>query len=201
MCLPWTSSVASQTLLRAIKRKEHQPLVGSTHGAWRPCSRPSWAVRLLSHSWVRPGNKTHIQSLALGCLEDYALGPAIQGLQSGGCKYTGWTFPQERVPATQEERKYSTDPGSIPGSGRSAGEGMGYPLQYSWASPVAQLVKNLPARQETWVRSLVWEDSPKEGEGYPLQYSDLENSMDYAVHGVAKSQTWLSEFHSLTLET
>ena len=78
---------------------------------------------------------------------------------------------------------------------------MGYPLQYSWASPVAQLVKNLPARQETWVRSLVWEDSPKEGEGYPLQYSDLENSMDYAVHGVAKSQTRLSEFHSLTLET
>ena len=41
------------------------------------------------------------------------------------------------------------DPGSIPGSGRSAGEGMGYPLQYSWASLVAQLVKNLPAIQET----------------------------------------------------
>ena len=37
------------------------------------------------------------------------------------------------------------NPGSIPGSGRSAGEGIGYPLQYSWASPVAQLVKNLPA--------------------------------------------------------
>ena len=46
----------------------------------------------------------------------------------------------------------------IPGSGRSAGEGIGYPLQYSWASPVAQLVKNLPAMQETWVRSLGWED-------------------------------------------
>ena len=43
------------------------------------------------------------------------------------------------------------DPGSIPGSGRSAGEGIGYPLQYSWASLVAQLVKNLPAMQETWV--------------------------------------------------
>ena len=43
------------------------------------------------------------------------------------------------------------DPGSIPGSGRSAGEGIGYPLQYSWASLVTQLVKNLPAMQETWV--------------------------------------------------
>ena len=50
------------------------------------------------------------------------------------------------------------DPGSIPGSGRSPGEGIGYPLQYSWASFVAQLVKNPPAMQETWVRSLGWED-------------------------------------------
>ena len=46
----------------------------------------------------------------------------------------------------------------IPGSGRSAGEGIGYPLRYSWASLVAQLVKNPPAMQETWVRSLGWED-------------------------------------------
>ena len=43
------------------------------------------------------------------------------------------------------------DPGLIPGLGRSTGEGIGYPLQYSWASLVAQLVKNLPAMQETWV--------------------------------------------------
>ena len=46
----------------------------------------------------------------------------------------------------------------IPGSGRSAGEGIGYTLQYSLASLVAQLVKNLPAMQETWVGSLDWED-------------------------------------------
>ena len=43
------------------------------------------------------------------------------------------------------------DPGSIPGSERSAGEGIDYPLQYSWASLVAQLAKNLPAMRETWV--------------------------------------------------
>ena len=49
-------------------------------------------------------------------------------------------------------------PSSIPGSGRSPEEGIGYPLQYSWASLVAQLVKNLHAMQETWVQSLGWED-------------------------------------------
>ena len=66
---------------------------------------------------------------------------------------------------------------------------MGYPLQYSWASLVAQLVKNLPEMQETWVRSPGLGKSPGEGKGYPLQYSGLENSMDCTVHGVAKSRT------------
>ena len=50
------------------------------------------------------------------------------------------------------------DPSSIPGLGKSTGEGIGYPLQYSWASLVAQLVKDPPAMQETWVQSLGWED-------------------------------------------
>ena len=51
------------------------------------------------------------------------------------------------------------DPGSISGSGRSAGEGTGYPLQYSWACLAAQLIKNLPPMQEISVRSLDWEDA------------------------------------------
>ena len=55
------------------------------------------------------------------------------------------------------------DPGSIPGSGRSPGEGIGYPLQYSWVSPVAQLVKKLPTIRETWVRSLGWGDTLEKG--------------------------------------
>ena len=53
--------------------------------------------------------------------------------------------------------------GSIPGSGRSTGKGIDYPLQYSWTSLVVQLVKNSPAMQETWVRSLGWEDPLEEG--------------------------------------
>ena len=51
----------------------------------------------------------------------------------------------------------------IPGLGRSAGEKIHYPLQYSWASLVAQLVKYLPAIWETWVQSLGWEDPLKKG--------------------------------------
>ena len=51
----------------------------------------------------------------------------------------------------------------IPWLGRSSGEGIGYPLQYSWASLVAQLVKNLPAMHETWVGILGWEDPLEKG--------------------------------------
>ena len=51
----------------------------------------------------------------------------------------------------------------IPGPGRSAGEGIGYPLQYSWTSLVTQLIKNLPAMWETWVQPLGWEDSLEKG--------------------------------------
>ena len=51
----------------------------------------------------------------------------------------------------------------VPGSGRSAREGIGYPLPYSWASLVPQLVKNPRAIQETWVQSLGWEDPLEKG--------------------------------------
>ena len=74
------------------------------------------------------------------CLQDF---PAVQGLRL-------------RTPN-------AGGPGSIPGSGQSPGEGTGYPLQYSRASLVAQLVKNPPAMQETWVPSLGWEDSLEKG--------------------------------------
>ena len=55
------------------------------------------------------------------------------------------------------------DPNSIPGSGRSTGEGIGYPLQYAWSFLVTQLVKNPPAVRDTWVRSLGWEDPLQKG--------------------------------------
>ena len=81
------------------------------------------------------------------------------------------------------------DLSSIPGLGRATGEGIGYPLQYSWASLEAQLVKNPPT---------MWADLgsipglgryPGEGKGYALQYSGLGNSVDCIIHGVEKSHT------------
>ena len=65
--------------------------------------------------------------------------------------------------AGKESAGNAGDPGSISGSGSSSGEGTGYPLQSSWASMVAQLVKNPPAMRETWVRSLGWEDPLEKG--------------------------------------
>ena len=70
-------------------------------------------------------------------------------------------FPDSSV--GKESTCNAGDPGSIPGFGRSAGEGIGYPLQYSWASLVAQLVKNPPAMRETWVGFLGWKDPLEKG--------------------------------------
>ena len=75
--------------------------------------------------------------------------------------WSGLPFPSLDFPGGSDGKAsvYSAgDPGLIPGSGRSPGEGIGYPLQYSWASLVTQLVKNPPAMGETWVQSLGRED-------------------------------------------
>ena len=83
----------------------------------------------------------------------------------------------------------------IPESGRSAGEGIGHPLQYSWASLVAQLVKKSTCNAEDLGLIPGLGRAPGEEKGYPLQYSGLENAMECIVHGIAKSRTRLSDFH------
>ena len=80
----------------------------------------------------------------------------------------------------------------IPGSGRSAGEVIGYPHQCSWSSLVAQLVKNLPAMQETWVRSLGWEDPLEKGKA--THSSMLAWKIPWTIQST-KSQTQLNDFH------
>ena len=72
-----------------------------------------------------------------------------------------WHFPDGSV--GKESACNAGDSGSIPGLGGSTGEGIGYPLQYSWASLEAQLVKNPPAMRETWLLSLGWEDPLEKG--------------------------------------
>ena len=84
-------------------------------------------------------------------------------------------FPNSSV--GKESTSNAGDPGLIPGWGRSTGEGICYPLHYSWASLVVQLVKNSPAMWEIWVQSLGWED--------PLE------------KGKATHSSWPGEFHGL----
>ena len=91
---------------------------------------------------------------------------AIHGVAKSWTRLSDWTelnwnllisgFPDGSV--GKESTCNAGDHGWVPGSGRSAKEGIGYPLQYSWTSLVAQLVKNPPAMQETLVGSLGWED-------------------------------------------
>ena len=90
------------------------------------------------------------------------------------------------------------EPGSIPGLERSPVGGIGYPLQCSWASLVAQLVKNLPAMQETWVWSLGWEDPLQDGMATHSSILAYRTPMDRrawwaTAHGVEKSWTQLSD--------
>ena len=101
------------------------------------------------------------------------------------------------APKGKESAPSVGDQSLIPGSGRSPGEGTGYPLQYSWISQVAQMIKNLPAVQETWVRSLGWKDPLEEGMETHPSILAWRIPMDRrawraTVHGVENSWTQLS---------
>ena len=103
-----------------------------------------------------------------------------------------WGFPGSS--ASKESAYNARDPSLIPGLGRSPGEGIGYVLQYSWASLVPQLIKNLPAMWETLVQSLGWEDPLKEGiatHSSILAWRIPKNGGAWwaVVHGVTKGWT------------
>ena len=119
-------------------------LIGSVVTRW--CS---WhlvlSLKLLSSTWVRHYDVYSLRN------QDPALLPHL--LLDAPPLFLG--FPRSSV--GKESTSNAGDPSSIPRVGRS-GEGIGYPLPYSWTSLVTQLVKNLPAMQETWVQSLGWED-------------------------------------------
>ena len=80
-------------------------------------------------------------------------------------KFNTWDYCEGSPDSSvgEESACNAEDPGSIPGLGRSAREGVVYPIQYSWASLVTQLVKNPPVGQETWIRYLGWEDPLEKG--------------------------------------
>ena len=143
----------------------------------------------LSCAYDSPGDSVKIQIL-------------IQrpwGWSGGGAEILHFSQPPPHSSAGKECTRDAGDPSSIPGLGRSPGEGIGYPRQYSWASLVAQTVESscnvgdlgsIPGLGR----------SPGGGNGNPLQYSCLENSMDRGawqatVHWVEKSWTQLNNFH------
>ena len=104
-----------------------------------------------------------------------------------------WVSPLHQVVKVLECN--AEDPSLIPGLEGSLGEGKGYPFLYSWASLVAQLVKNLPTMWETWVQSLGWEDPLEKGmatHSSVLAWNSLGRGAWWAaVHSVTKSRTWL----------
>ena len=132
---------------------------------WYPFIATSEKVIIRNGSWSLSNVSGHQQKMSICCFflwpvhPSKVLGSKQYKLLSANLKKRG--FPGSS--AGKESACNAGDPSSTPGSGRSAGKGIDYPLQYSWASLVTQLVKNPPAMQETWVRSLGWEDPLEKG--------------------------------------
>ena len=142
-----------------------------------------------------PDGEGNDSPLQYSCLENPMDGGAwwatVHGVAKSRTPLSDFTFtlgfPDSSV--GKESACNAGDPCSIPGWGRSTGEGIGYPLQYSWASLVAQLVKNSTCNAGDLGLIPGLGRSPGEGKDYPLRYSGLENSMDYTVQGVTESWT------------
>ena len=118
------------------------------------------------------------------------------------CRWPPSHFPGSS--AGKESSCNAEDPSSLPRSGRSPGEGIGYPLQYSWASLVAQIVKNPPAMWETWVWSLGWEDPLEEGMATQSSILAWRTAMDRAawrgtVHGIMTDQPSTAQYSTFSL--
>ena len=120
------------------------------HGLYSPCNSPGQNTGVVSRSLLQGIFPT--QELNPSLLWSPAF-LQVSSLPVG--------FPHSSV--GKESTCNAGDPGLIPGLGRSSGEGIGYPLQYSWASLVAQLLKNLARMRETWIRSLGWEGPVEKG--------------------------------------
>ena len=136
----------------------------SGQGTWAPNFRKThWGSILqvglsqFDKSWVK---RDFLSQINVGnCGSRKMQGFLLKDFWDFNLLITHEGFPH--ISVGKESACNAGDPSSIPGSGRSSGEGIGYPLQYSWASFVTQLVKNLPAMRETWVWFLGWDDPLK----------------------------------------
>ena len=158
-----------------FRRRQWHPtpvlLPGKSHGrrslvGCRPwgCEESDVTERLHFHfslSCIGEGNGNPLQC---SCLENPRDGGAWWAAVYGVAQSRTRLKRLSNSNSVGKESAYNAgDPGWIPRLGRAPGEGIGYPLLYSWASLVAQLVKYPPAMQETWVQCLGWEDPLEKG--------------------------------------
>ena len=163
-CIPgYHCSLIAQSCLTLCDPTDYSPLGSSLHGISQ-IRILEWVAISFSRGSSWPRDWTQVSSIS--CIDRWILYQwATREAPSSAIFlnnkivnilvihfFGGRGFPDSSV--GKESACNAGDPGSIPGSGRSTGEGIGYSLQYSWASLVALLVKNLPAIQETWVQSL-----------------------------------------------
>ena len=131
------------------------------------------------------------------CLDPYPMCICVSSFERDRKKERKglWFCNQTIASSAKESTCNARDPSLIPKLRRSYAEGIGYPLQYSWASLVAQAVKNLPAMWETWVQSLGWKDPPtpvfwpgefhgqRSLEGYsPWRHKELDTTERLSLH-------------------
>ena len=184
--LMWRADSLEKTLMlvkiEGRRRRRRQRM------RWLDGITDSWAwVWVNSGSWwwtVRPGVLQSMELQRAG--HDWATELNWIELNS-----SFWSYPGSS--AGKESTCNAGDPGLISGLGRSPGEGIGYPLQYSWASLVAWMVKNSPAMWETWVPYLGWEDLLEDSRATHSTILAWRIPMHATVHGVSKSLTWLSD--------
>ena len=186
----WVQSLGQEDPLEKEMATHSSILSGKSHGQRSPVGYSPWGLKesdvteLLSMRGARAHTHTHTHTHILTIARIQWL------LYPCNCKNVLLWLPGSSV--GKEFACNAGNPGLIPGLGRSLGEGIGYPLQYSWASLVAQTVKNLPEMQETWVWFLDWENSLEEGMAIHSSILVWRIPMDrgawqVAVHGVAKS--------------
>ena len=125
---------------------------------WRVCSAAHWESNFgeFYEHWKRVLMLNSQKMLTIKTFESIPSDTQHLPTHFSLCLQLKMGFPGSSV--GKESACNLGDIGSIPGWGSSAGEEIGYPLQYSCTSLVAQMAKNLPTMQETWVRSLGWED-------------------------------------------
>ena len=186
---PWTTRV--QKRLKVILRKAKElsrvrsDCISNSVLQFKPCQEKDSLKQRKDYLPVGSNRIQRIHNLTFGDVQDTIKNyPTYEEPQG---------FPDSFV--GKESTCNAGDPGSIPGSGRSPGEGKRLPTPVILGFPCGSAGKESTRNAGDLASIPGLGRSPGEGKGCPLQYSGLENFMDCIVHGVAKSRTQLSDFH------